>query len=508
MRRIEIAGVVRLLVFAVALLVGSVALGPSARAANPLDGLDDYVVKAMADWEVPGLAIAVVKDDAVVLAKGYGVRKLGETAAVDAGTLFAIGSTSKAYTAAALAILVDQGKLKWDDPATKHLPDFELYDPYVTRELTVRDLLCHRCGLARGDLLWYATTYDRGEVLRRIRYLKPSWSFRSHYGYQNIMYLAAGQIIPRVTGQSWDEFIKQQIFLPLGMKSACTSIKELAANANVATPHAKIEDKVQPIAWRNIDNVGPAGSINASVSDMAQWVRLQLGEGQIDGKRVISAAAVKEMHAPQVVVRDEEGRNLFYPDAHFLNYGLGWFLHDYQGRKIIEHGGAIDGMRAHVALMPEEKAGLVILCNRGGTALMNPLMFHVFDRYLGRQGRDWSTEALARVRELEKKAKDEKAKQEAERAKDTKPSLSLEKYAGNFADEMYGDAQVKVDNGKLVLERGPAIVADLEHWHYDTFRAKFRDPVIEPQLISFELDSSGKVKAIELPGLGEFGRKE
>jgi CubicO group peptidase (beta-lactamase class C family) len=479
----------------------------AARAGDLLDGLDDYVTKAMADWEVPGLAIAIVKDDSVVLAKGFGVRKLGETPPVDAGTLFAIGSTSKAFTAAALAILVDEGKLNWDDAATEYLPSLELYDPYVTRELTVRDLLCHRCGLPRGDLLWYASTYDRRQVLRRLRHLKPSWSFRSRYGYQNIMFLAAGEIIPRVTGQSWDDFVKQRLFLPLGMKAACTSVRELAANDNVATPHAKIDDKLEPIAWRNIDNVGPAGSINANVADMAQWLRLQLGKGEIDGKRILSAEVVEEMHTAQTVVRFSDYDRRFYPDAHFMNYGLGWFLQDYHARKIIEHGGAIDGMRAQVALVPEEKLGLVILCNRGGSGLPAPLMFHVLDRYLNVNARDWSAEVLARVKELEKKADEEKAKQEAERAKDTKPSLPLEKYVGAYTDELYGDAEVKLENDKLVLYRGPAFVADLQHWHYDTFRAKFRDRTLDPQLVTFQLDASGKVNTMELPRLGEFTKK-
>jgi CubicO group peptidase (beta-lactamase class C family) len=432
---------------------------------------------------------------------------VGESTPVDAGTLFAIGSTSKAFTAAALAILVDEGKLKWDDPARRHLPDLELYDPYVTRELTVRDLLCHRSGLPRGDLLWYGTTFARGEVLRRLRHLEPNSSFRSQFGYQNIMFLAAGQIIPRITGQSWDDFVKQRLFLPLGMKSACTSVKELAANDDVATPHVKIDGKIEAIAWRNIDNIGPAGSINANVTDMAQWLRLQLGKGEIDGKRILSAEAIEEMHTPQTVVRFTENDRQFFPDAHFMDYGLGWLLQDYHGRKIIEHGGAIDGMRADVALVPEEKVGLVILCNRGGSGLPTALMFHVLDRYLNESGHNWSAEALARVKELEKKADEERAKQEAERVADTKPSLPLEKYTGTYSDELYGDAEIKLEDDKLVLHRGPAFVADLEHWHYDTFRAKFRDRVIDPQMVSFQLDASGKVKALEIPGLGEFTKK-
>ncbi|MBI2827617.1 MAG: serine hydrolase [Planctomycetia bacterium] len=470
----------------------------------PLDGLDAYVAKAMTDWQVPGTAIAIVKDDTIVYAKGFGLRKLGEDKPVDAGTLFAIGSASKAFTAASLAILIDEGKLNWDDPATQYLPTLALFDPYVTRELTVRDLLCHRSGLPRGDLLWYGTTFDRGEILRRVRYLKPEWSFRSRFGYQNIMYLAAGEVVAKTAGQGWDDFIKQRLFLPLGMKSSCTSVRELSASDNVATPHVKIEDKVEPIAWRNIDNIAPAGSINSSVTDMAQWVRLQLGQGAIDGKRLVSEAAVKEMHASQTVMPKDENSERLYPDAHLLAYGLGWFLHDYHGRKIVEHGGAIDGMRAQVALIPEEKLGLVILMNRGGTALPTMLMFHVFDQFLKTGTRDWSGEGQAWVKKLEEQAREAKAKQEAERAKDTKPSLALEKYAGRYADELYGEAEITLEDGKLVLRRGPAFTADLEHWHYDTFRAKFRDRTIEPQLITFRLDAAGKVATIEMPGLGQF----
>ncbi|HEU0252659.1 MAG TPA: serine hydrolase domain-containing protein, partial [Pyrinomonadaceae bacterium] len=246
---------------------------------------DAYVNKAIKDWGVPGVAIAIVKDDRIVMAKGYGVRELNRPEPVDEKTLFAIGSSSKAFTAMSLAMLVDQGKLKWDDPATKYLPGFQLFDPYSTRELTVMDLVTHRSGLTRGDLLWYASDHDRKEVLRRVRFLKPSWSLRARFGYQNIMFLAAGEVIPSVTGKSWDDFLRERIFNPLGMTSTSTSIKAFAGATNIATPHGKIEDKVQAIAWRNIDNIAPAGSINSNVQDMAQWVRLNLGGGTYEKQR-------------------------------------------------------------------------------------------------------------------------------------------------------------------------------------------------------------------------------
>jgi CubicO group peptidase (beta-lactamase class C family) len=288
------------------------------------------------------------------------------------------------------------------------------------------------------------------------------------------------------------------------MKSSCTSVTELASNDNVATPHVKIEGKVEPVAWRNIDNVAPAGSINSNANDMAGWVRMQLAEGTFDGKRLISAEAIKEMQSPQMTIHRDPNNLRSYPDAHFLAYGLGWFLHDYQGRKVVEHGGAIDGMRAQVALVPEEKLGLVILTNRGGTGLPLALMFQVMDIYFKSNKRDWSAELLARVTELEQKADEAKAKQVAARVKDAKPSLAPEGYAGKFGDDLYGDALVKAADGKLTLERGPNFVAELEHWHHNTFKARFRDRVIEPQLVTFELDASGKVASLDLPELGRL----
>ena len=433
--------------------------GPPARAQQaPLAGLDEYVNKAIKDWAVPGVAIAVIKDDRIVLAKGYGVREVGKPEPVDERTLFAIGSSSKAFTAAAVAMLVDDKKLKWDDPATQYLPGFQLYDPYVTRELTVRDLLTHRVGLERGDQLWYATTFDRGDILRRIRYLKPSSSMRSKFGYQNVMFLAAGQVVRSVSGQEWDDFVRERIFVPLGMKDTGTSIQTLPRSHDVAAPHSKFDGQIVPIPYRNIDNIAPAGSINSNVLDMAQWVRLHLGNGTYEGKQLISPGAVKEMSTPQTIIRLEGPMAALYPQAHFLTYGMGWFLSDYRGRKLVEHGGSIDGMRALVAMIPEEKLGVVILTNLSGTILSIPLSYRIFDAYLGATPRDWSAEMLKTMNGLEEQARAATAKQEAERVSGTKPSLALDKYAGDYRSEMYGDATVAFDNGTLTLRRGPNFV--------------------------------------------------
>ena len=472
----------------------------------PLNGFDDYVNKALREWEVPGLAIAIVKDDRIVMAKGYGVRKLGDPTMVNERTLFAIGSSSKAFTSASIAMLVDEGKLKWDDRVTKYLPEFELYDPYVTRELTVRDLLCHRSGLERGDFLWYGSEYDRDEILRRTRYLKPTWSLRSTFGYQNLMFLAAGQLIARVSGKSWDEFIRQRFFVPLSMTASSTSIKDLKNSDNVSSPHAKVEEKIEVIPWRNIDNIAPAGSINSSVVDMAQWLRLQLAQGEYQKQRLISSGAVKEMHTSQTVMRVEPPSSLLYPEAHFLNYGLGWFLHDYRGRKVVEHGGAIDGMRAQVAMIPEEKLGLVILTNMGGSTLPLPLMYRIFDAYLGAPPRDWGAEMLKTMKGLEEQGKAAQKKAEAERVKDTRHSLALAEYAGAYKNDLYGEVKVTNDNGKLGLRFGPAFTGGLEHWHYDTFRAKFVGAGAATAYITFALNAQGKIEnlTLNLPGIAEY----
>jgi CubicO group peptidase (beta-lactamase class C family) len=494
---------IRLVPVLLLLLIVQVA---AAQQVAPEPDFDQYVEKAMKEWEVPGLAIAVVKDDKIVYAKGYGLRELGGTAAVNEHTLFAIGSSSKAFTAATVAMLVDDGKVKWDDPVTKYLPSFQLFDPYSTRELTVRDLLTHRSGLERGDLLWYASPYDRNEVLRRVRFLKPSWSVRSRFGYQNIMFLAAGQIRPAVTGKEWDDIVRERIFVPLGMNESSTSIRKFAGVDNVATPHSKIDDKLQKIAWRNIDNIGPAGSINSNVIDMAQWLRMNLGGGMYENKKVLSAAVVNEMQTPQTVIRIEGNNERLYPEAHFRNYGLGWFLSDYRGRKLVEHGGAIDGMRSEVAMLPAEKLGVVILTNRHGSVLPHVLAYRVFDDYLGVAKRDWSAEILKKFKVLEDLAKAAEKKTEDERVKGTSPSLALEKYAGTYQNEMYGETKFVLRDGKLTSEFGPNFNGELEHWHYDTFRVVWRDRMEGKGFVVFKLNAKGQPETVTIDGLGDFTR--
>lgn len=492
-----------------ALLFSLLPLDPAHAQRDPLRGLDAYIEGARADWRVPALAVAIVKDDSIVYLEGFGTLEAGSARPVDGNTIFAIGSSSKAFTAAALGMLVDDGLLEWDDPATKHLPDLQLWDPHVTREITVRDLLTHRAGIARGEFIWYATDHDRDEILRRVRYLEPEWGFRSRFGYQNIMYLAAGQVVPTIAGGSWDDFVRARILAPLGMTRSSTTVRALDGVPNVASPHVLVDGEAVPVPYRRIDNIAPAGSINASARDVAQWVRLHLGEGSYEGRRLLEEETLAELHTPQTIIREGQ-RPLPGLEANFQAYGLGWFLRDYRGRKIIHHGGNIDGMTALVAMLPEEELGLVVLTAMNGSPLPQALMYHVFDAYLGAPHRDWSGLIKARRDSLAAARADRG--DDAERVPGTTPALELARYAGTYDSPMNGEAVVSLEDGALVLRRSGAWTADLEHWHYDTFRAHWRSPGIAAVAgrmpVSFRLDATGEVVEMEVQGIGTFDRIE
>jgi CubicO group peptidase (beta-lactamase class C family) len=494
----------RRIAVALALLV-TPALASSQSA--PLQGFDGYVAQAMKDWKVPGLAIAIIKNDSIVMMKGYGTRTMNKNETVDEHTMFAIGSSSKAFTSTLVAMMVDAGKMKWDDPATRYLPDLQLFDPYVSRELTVRDLLTHRSGLTRGDLVWYAGGYDRDEILRRVRFLKPTWSVRSRFGYQNIMYLAAGQAVAKTAGKSWDELVKERIFTPLGMSESNTTVAALQGKTNVATPHADINDTLRVVPWHNSDNIGPAGSINSNVFDMIKWVRFQLDGGKANGKPLVAASALGETHTPQMIIPIGADAKSFNPYTHLQAYGMGWFLQDYRGRELDQHGGNIDGMTAMVAVMPEEKLGMVILSNANGSPAPMLVMYRALDQLLGAPQRDWLAEQKKIYDKAHAMAKEAEQKRIAARVPNTKPSLPLEKYAGEYADSMYGDIVFKMNNGKLMMTYGNTIDATLEHWHYDTFEAVATAATVGKLVTTFALGPDGKVKSVDVAGFGTFNRR-
>jgi len=478
------------------LLVCTILFFPSlATAGDPLAGLDDYVAKAMKEHDVPGVGLAIVKDGKVIMAKGYGVRTLGQSAPVDENTIFAIGSCTKAFTAAGLALLVDEGKIKWDDKACDHLPEFRMNDQYVADQITVRDLLAHRCGLVRHDMMWYRSPYSRAELIKRFRLIKPDYSFRSKFSYQNGMYLVAGELCAAVAKTDWDKYIAERLFKPLGMTASSTSTRDLSAGGNVASPHDKVADKWAPVPWVNIDNVAPAGSISSSVADMAKWIQFQLGDGTVGDKRLLTSGSLKQMQSAQTVMPVEGLFAKLNPEAHLMSYGLGWMLSDYRGKKVVEHGGNIDGMSAQVGLLPEEKLGLVVLTNRDGNFLPRAVMRHIFDRVLDAPAHDWSAEMLKVEKFVQDIPKQREKSEEEKHVKDTKPSLALEKYAGEYKDALHGPLEVKATDGKLTATQH-GLTYDLEHWHYDTFRAARQDKRGDKVLVQFLLGKDGEVAGL------------
>ena len=495
---------VRTILISIALLAGLNAATHAQQA--PLNGLDNYINASMKEWEVPGLAIAVVKDDKVVFARGYGVRELGKPSAVDPNTIFAIASTTKAFTAALIGTLVDEKKVKWDDPVATLLPNFRLADPYSTYELTLRDILSHRSGLPRGDRLWYLSPFDRAEVIRRLRFLEPNTSFRSAYGYQNIMFLTAGEVVTAVSGETWDDALRRRIFEPLGMRSTSTSTQALKQGMNVAAPHDRILGRVTTIRWPSYDNLAGAGSMNSTVLDMAQWLRLQLNRGSFGGGRIFSDSVAREMHTPHTIIRLTRETEEMFPEVHFAAYGLGWSMRDYRGRKLVGHGGVLDGMRTEVMLVPEERLGVVVMANLDGTNLPNAVVYRVIDSYLGKTGKDWNAVLLRAYRQARARADSAELKTIAERVHNTQPRLPLEKYAGTYADSLYGAVEVSADAGRLVFRMGPHFVGDAEHWHYETFRIIWRDAALGRQMATFVLDGQGKPGELRMGGLGTFRR--
>jgi CubicO group peptidase (beta-lactamase class C family) len=481
---------------------------PAAQPA-PLTGFDDLVARAMKDWRVPGLAMAVAKDGKVVVERGYGVRQLGQPAPVDSHTLFAIGSTTKAMTAALVGMLVDDKLLAWDDPVVRHLPWFQLKDPAVTRELTVRDLLTHRGGLGNADYLWYGQSNSTEEILKRVRLIEPAYSVRSSFIYQNIMYAAAGAVIEAAGHKPWAETIRLRIFEPLGMRDSIATAATLKAHANVAAPHDIVGGQVRVIENMSVDPVASAGAVWSSVSDMARWMQFLLDGGRIGGsggKRLIGEATFAELFKPQTIAPFDMYPTTSVVKPHWMTYGLGWFQQDYRGRAVDFHTGSIDGMTAIHGLMRDDRLGVYVLANLDHAEVRHALMYTVLDRYIGAPERDWSAELLKLYTGIKQQADESREKEEAKRVRGTTPSLPLAQYAGTYSDPLRGDVEVTLSDGGLRLRHGPGFVGRLEHWHYNTFRAKWTAEWHAPALVTFALDAEGKPTDVDLMG-GRFVRR-
>ncbi len=497
-------------------------LGGERKAAvsGPLDGLDSYVRKGMDEWLVPGLAIAVVKDDAMVFAKGYGVREVGKTPKVDEQTIFALLSITKSFTAAAIGILVDEGKLSWDDPVVKHLSEFQLPDPWVTQEATLRDLLCHRIAGDLGANAWAfeQTSLDFPEIIRRVRYLQPATPrFRGAYQYENLTYWIAGEAVAAASGMSWGDFVTTRILQPLGMASASTKVEDCWASkdllpcgwcelpgrtigiedarvGNIVMGHLPSENGPRPNPWNGGSGAyGSAGALHASVEDVAKWLRFQLGRGTHDGVRLLSPEVLGEMHSPQVLVSTQGPWDEVF-DRQFHTYGLGWEVVGYRGRNLIYHGGGDPGQMQWVGMLPEENLGVAVLSNKGSGArnlLPHSVMLWVFDAYLGGSRRDWSAESLLVSKAREEREPARRQEVEAARVPDTMPSLPPTSYVGTYTHRAFGEVNISLESRSLVLRFPGGAVGGLEHWHHDEYRVRWGPGPKSP--LNFVLDRGGRV---------------
>ncbi len=472
---------------------------------GPLRGLDAYAEQAMRDWRVPGMAMAVVKDDSVVYMRGFGTRTVGRDEPVDAHTSFAVASTTKAFTATAIAMLVDEGTVRWDDPVSLHVPGFAVAaDPGLASDLTVRDLLSHRTGLPTADLLWYASGSSSDDILRRLRWVRPFASPRTRYQYNNNAYLLAGMVVQHASGVPWAEFVRTRILQPLGMDETLTGFVGLDTRGNVATPHLEVRDTVHPIRYLDFDNIGPAGSINSSVHDMTRWIRAQLAGGWAPGGgSLVSERQHQEMLTPQFLIPQSQ----YYPVArlsrpNFTAYGLGWFLQDYRGRKVALHTGSIDGMSALLAIVPEERLGMVVYLNLDHAELRHALMYRVLDAYLGAPPRDWSTEVRALYAPFAEQQRAVEREALSRRVPGTRPSLPLEAYAGRFADpdSLHPPVTVRVDGDRLVATLGADRAGEVEHWHYDVFQVRWADLALGESFWSFTIDPDGRAQWLRFGG--------
>ncbi|WP_243042351.1 serine hydrolase [Dyella sedimenti] len=473
-----------------------------------LQDFSAYVDGARKQFDVPGIAVAIVKDGQVVLEQGFGVRELGKPEAVDAHTLFAIASNTKAFTSASLQMLAEQGKLDMDARVIDYLPWFQMSDPYVTREMRVRDLLAHRSGLGlgAGDLLyWPPTSYSTREVVQRLRNVPLATSFRSAYAYDNILFAVATLVIEQVSGQSYADFIRERIFQPVGMDESLVDMTYLKSGMDVATGHAKSDftqlKPVPPMAWTN--NPG-AGGIYASVHDLAKWMNVQLAGGKLPGgKALFSESSQNQMWSMLTPMKISEPPVPELKDAkpHFAGYGEGWFLSDYHGQRLVWHTGGWPGMVSRVTLVPELHLGVVVLTNQESGAAFNAVTYRVLDAYLGRDRKDWIAAYAAAVKKSEGSADDSWKAHEMARDKHGKPSLALAGYAGTFRDPWYGDVVVSEQGGKLRLtfSKTAQLAGSMEPWQHDTFIVHWDDRSLNADaFVSYALDPDGKVREVRM----------
>lgn len=483
------------------MLVLFVVMALVAKSQPGVEEIEEYIEKARLDWNVPGMSVAIVKDGKVFSSRGYGYLKEGENTKVDENSLFAIASNTKAFVSSAIGVLHQEEKLQLDDKVQKYIPEFKLYDAYASSEATVRDLLCHRLGLGTfsGDVIWYKSDFSAREVIGKIQYVEQAYSFRGGYGYSNLMFITAGEVIDKVTGMSWDNFVKIRFFSPLGMRRTITSISDLGRQGNYAIPHKPVNDKNIPIEWINWDNMGAAGGIISSSNDMANWLLFQLNNGVWKKDTILDPTiqnVLWSIHNNYIVSLDARERN---PGTNFSGYGLGWGVSDYYGNKVITHGGGYDGMYSQVAMVPELDLGIVILTNTM-KSIATPLRYYIINSFIEKERKDWSAEALERSKQKGWAERTKEAQREAH-VENTKPTVQIDEYAGTYHTDMVGPIHIVYDGNDLFLnfEKAPLLTARLEHWHYDTWEINwdYEHAWFDFGTVQFKLDSELNVTGFE-----------
>jgi CubicO group peptidase (beta-lactamase class C family) len=464
--------------------------------------LDDVAERTLKVFHVPGLAIGIIEDGHVLVSKGFGVRRIGESAPVTDRTLFQIASNSKAFTSAALAILVDEKKISWDERVIDVLPAFQMSDPYVSREMRIRDLLCHRSGLAlgAGDLMLFPdATLSMSQFMEHLRYVPLAASFRSRYAYDNVLYAVAGQVIEKAGGMPWSSFIQRRIFDRLGMAGSRAQASEIRPDDDFASAHAMNNDKLEVTPPANLGPAAPAGAINSSVGDLLKWVNVQLKQGEYTGGRLFSAKQSEEMWTPQIFIPPPEKfpAELMSLKPNFQAYGLGWVVYDYRGQRIVYHTGGLAGMVTRITLVPAKKLGIVVLTNQEEGGAFQAITQTILDHYLGAPPEDWVSAFSAVTRRHDAEASDAVAKATAGRNAQSKPSLALEKYAGRYRDVWYGDIVItrKGDGLSMQFTHSPKLSGRLEHFQYDTFIARWKDRSMNADAyVTFALNPDGSIR--------------
>jgi CubicO group peptidase (beta-lactamase class C family) len=470
------------------------------------DSLDSYVTSALTQWQIPGVSVCIVKSGKVVWMKGYGVKEMGTGDKVDENTLFMIGSNTKAFTATALAMLEADKKLSLDDKVQKWWPAFKLYDPWVAKETMIRDLLCHRLGFEtfQGDFMYFDSDLSAQEVFEKLAKVKPMYGFRSKWGYTNAAFGAAGEVLAKASGQPWAAFIKERIFRPLGMNNTLALSKDIQSAANKATAHTVVLGQLKKIPYGRIDNISPAGSISSSVNDMSKWVMVQLNRGKLNDQQIIPASAIAQTWSPQSILGN--GGTMFNT-GHFALYGLGWFLEEYNGKKIVSHTGGVNGFVTSVTLVPEEKLGIVVLTNTDANNFYEALKMEIMDAYLGLPYRNYSSLLLQnQISNEAAKEKQLKAKQDTINAKPA-TSLPLAAYAGTYKHNVYGNMNIRLQDGQLLatFEHHKGRSAIVEALGGNRFLARFNDPLYGIKVWTFTTgDKMVKSVTVKVADFVEF----